>query len=197
MRTILLGTNNRHKIKEISSLLSELNLEIKTLADFPAVPSVNEDGETLEENALKKAKHYAQATGLFTFSEDTGLEVPALNGQPGVLSARYAGEQCSYEDNNRKLLSELSKMKTGNRNAYFRTVIALYDPVSDSVKTVEGKRAGKILEKPRGKNGFGYDPVFYLPELKKTLAELTLEEKNKISHRALALLKAKEFLKKL
>lgn len=197
MKPILLGTNNRHKVKEISNFLSELNLEIKTLADFPEVPPVEEDGKTLEENAIKKAKFYAQATGLFTFSEDTGLEVTALDGKPGIFSARYAGEQCSYEDNNRKLLNELLKMKNSGRNAHFRTVIAFCDPVSGSVKIVEGKITGKILEKPRGKNGFGYDPVFYLPELKKTLAELTLEEKNKVSHRALALLKAKKILKKL
>ena len=194
MKSVLIGTNNRHKVKEISNLLIGMPLEVKSLLDFPKIQAVDETGKTLEENAILKAKSYGQATGLLTLADDTGLEVSALNDEPGVMSARYAGEQCSYEDNNRKLLKELLKQQ--DRKAKFRCVIACYDPKNNILEVVEGALEGKILESVRGQNGFGYDPIFYLPQFKKTLAELSLEEKNKISHRALALIKAKEILKK-
>lgn len=193
MKSVLIGTNNRHKVKEISEILRETPLEIKSLIDFPKVSSVDETGKTLEENAVLKAESYGKMTGLLTIADDTGLEVAALNGEPGVLSARYAGEHCSYEDNNRKLLQELSSEK--NRKAKFRCVIACYDPVKNFSQTVEGVLDGEILNEIRGKNGFGYDPVFYLPQFEKTLAELSSEQKNRISHRAIALIKAKEILK--
>ncbi len=194
---ILLGTNNRNKVKEISKLLADLPVKIKTLDDFPGVAPVEEDGETLEENAIKKAHFYSKATRMFTLADDTGLEVAALNGAPGVYSARYAGENCSYEDNNRKLISELEKIKATNRAARFRCVIACADAEKGFLKVVDGSLIGTILDSIQGTHGFGYDPIFFVPEVKKTLAELTLEEKNKISHRALALNKAKEILKEV
>lgn len=194
-KTILLGTHNLHKIKEISDLLSGLPLTIKTLTDFPHILPVTEDGETLEENAIKKAKFYSKSTGLFTLADDTGLEVTILKGEPGVRSARYAGEHCSYKENNQKLLSELSKVGDEERSARFRCLLALLDPEKDNLQVVEGFIEGKILKIARGQNGFGYDPIFYLPKLDKTLAELSLEEKNRVSHRAIAILKAKEVLR--
>lgn len=197
MREILLGTSNLHKAREISRLLKDIPLKIKTLSDFPQITAVKEDGKTLEENAVKKARAYSEETGLFTLADDTGLEVEALGGAPGVESARYAGEKRSYEDNNRKLLEALSHTKNGNRAARFRCVIALADPLAQSVQTVEAAIEGEILTTLRGSKGFGYDPLFYLPHLKKTLAELSLEEKNRISHRALAVLKAKKVLQQL
>lgn len=194
MIEILVGTGNRHKAEEIAKLLSDLPVKVKTLKDFPAIAEVVEDGKTLEDNAVKKARSYAQASGLLTLADDTGLEVKALNGGPGVLSARYAGETCSYEDNNRKLLKNLESSK--DRAARFRCVIAICDPRSNVFETVEGVVEGEILRSARGRNGFGYDPIFYLPGQKKTFAELALEEKNRVSHRALALQKAKRMLSK-
>ena len=194
MKQILLGTRNRNKVNEISKILSDLPLKVKTLFDFPKVPLAIEDGETLEENAVKKAEYYSKATGLFTLADDTGLEVKSLNNEPGVLSARYAGEHCSYADNNRKLLEKLRGTNGSKRSARFRCVIACYDHDTKRAQTVEGSIEGEILDSARGENGFGYDPIFYLPKLKKTLAELYPEEKNKLSHRALALLKVKKLI---
>jgi XTP/dITP diphosphohydrolase len=194
MKTLLIGTHNRHKVKEISHLLSEIHFEIKSLDDFPKITEVEENGKTLEENAALKAKSYGDASGLLTIADDTGLEVDALNGAPGVFSARYAGAKCSYEDNNKKLIQELSNQT--NRKAEFKCVIACYDPSKKTIEYAKGILEGEILDSCQGTNGFGYDPIFYIPNLKKTLAQITLEEKNKISHRALALFKTKEILKK-
>lgn len=194
---ILLGTHNKGKVKEISGLLSGLPVTLKTLDDFPNVAVVEEDGETLEENAIKKAHFYSKATGLFTLADDTGLEVAALKGAPGVYSARYAGEGCSYDDNNRKLIAELAKIKAQDRTARFRCVIACADAEKGFLKVVDGSIIGHILDTVKGGHGFGYDPIFFVPELKKTLAEIPLEEKNRISHRAIALGKAREILKEV
>lgn len=196
MQQILIGTHNPHKVKEISNLLSDLPLTIKSLSDFPSLAEVVEDGQTLKENAIKKAKNYAEKTNLLTLADDTGLEVAALGGEPGIRSARYAGAHCSYSDNNKKLLANLEHCRNGEREAHFRCVIALCHPGSGLIQTVEGTLRGEILREERGKNGFGYDPLFFIPHLKKTMAELSLEEKNRISHRAQAVLKAKEILKK-
>ena len=195
MKELLIGTHNKHKTEEIARLLKDLPLAIKDLSRFPQIAPVEEDGDTLLENAVKKAKYYSEKTGLMTLADDTGLEVDALNGEPGVKSARYAGDHCSYQDNNLKLLQALSGAKNGDRTAHFKCVIACYDPKTKGLKTAEGKITGRILASPRGRNGFGYDPVFYMPELKKTLAELSMEEKNTVSHRALAVLKMKDILK--
>lgn len=196
MQQILIGSHNLHKVKEISNLLSDLPVTIKSLSDFPSISEVVEDGKTLKENAMKKAKNYAEKTNLLTLADDTGLEVDALAGDPGVRSARYAGEHCSYSHNNKKLLANLAHCRNGERGAHFRCVIALCEPKTRLIQTAEGILHGEILTEERGKNGFGYDPIFFIPHLKKTLAELSMEEKNRISHRAQAVLKAKEILKK-
>jgi XTP/dITP diphosphohydrolase len=194
MKTLLIGTHNRHKVKEIAQFLQDLPWTIKSLLDFPQIPPVQEMGSTLKENAILKAKTYAKATGLLTLADDTGLEVDALHGAPGVYSARYAGENCTYFDNNQKLLRALEGLTSEQRTAKFKCVVACYEPASDHLQIAEGVLEGEILTKMQGQNGFGYDPVFFVPHLKKTLAELDLFEKNKISHRALALKKAKQIL---
>lgn len=194
MKEILIGTDNRHKTEEILRLLKGLPVSIRDLNDFPKVAPAEENGKTLLENSLKKAKTYGGATGLPTLADDTGLEVEALNGEPGVYSARYAGEHCSYSDNCEKLLKALGN--GSNRRACFKTVIALFEPGTGKVLTTEGKLEGEIAREPRGKNGFGYDPVFYVPDLGKTLAELELAEKNKVSHRARAVKAMADILKR-
>jgi len=194
MKEILIGTHNRHKVEEISKLLAGIPVKLKCLKDFPEISPIEEDGSTLEENAVKKAQAYSKATGLFTVADDTGLEVAALGGAPGVYSARYAGEDCSFKDNNAKLIHERAAKKNGDRRARFRCVIACIDPKKDEIVTVEGYVDGEITSEVKGDQGFGYDPVFYVPELKKTLAELTLDEKNKISHRFKAIINAKKVI---
>ena len=199
MIELLIGTHNRHKTEEISKLLINLPLKVKDLSEFPHVQPIEEDGKTLLENAVKKAKSYGTMANLLCMADDTGLEVEALNGEPGVYSARYAGEHCSYQDNNAKLLKALAQIQNGkkpNRKAVFKTVIALFDPAHKNLETTEGAVEGEIMAVPRGKNGFGYDPVFYVTALKKTSAEMTLEEKNRSSHRAIAVQKMKEILER-
>ncbi len=194
--TIVLATRNRHKIGEMLALLPELKLEIKTLADFPGAPEVVEDGKTLEENAVKKAKSAALFCGLWALADDTGLEVDALGGSPGVYSARYAGPECSYSDNNRRLLAELAGLPAEKRAARFRCVTALSSP-GGAVVMAEGRLEGRIALAVSGGNGFGYDPLFVVKDLEKTLAELTDEEKNALSHRADSIRKIKPYLAKL
>jgi XTP/dITP diphosphohydrolase len=193
MRGLVLATRNRHKGQELAALLSDLGIGIRTIDEFPQVPDVVEDGETCEANAIKKAKAVSQATGLFAVADDTGLEVDELGGRPGVYAARYAGEQASYEDNWRKLLRELSGVPRDRRTARFITVAAIASP-SGNVQVAEGELQGMIAEQPAGARGFGYDPVFFVPELGKTLAELSPQEKNRISHRAKAFAKVREML---
>lgn len=192
MRDILIGTHNRHKAEELRQLLLGLPLKVRDLTEFPDIKAVEENGKTLLENSVKKANTYGEMTNLPCLADDTGLEVEALNGEPGIFSARYAGEHCSYQDNCEKLLWEL-KGET-NRKAVFKTVVAFYDPQVGAVETAEGVVKGEIVKSPSGKNGFGYDPIFYIPELKKTYAELSLEEKNRISHRARAVQNMKHWL---
>ena len=186
---ILIATRNAHKLEEIRAIFKGEGLEICSAFDFPTVPDVVEDGETLEENAIKKAVEMAMATGFWTIGDDSGLEVNALGGAPGVYSARYAGEMCSYEKNNEKLLLELAGV--ADRSAQFRTVLSLSNPKGE-VWTVEGICAGRIIESLRGEGGFGYDPLFIPSESKCTFAEMSADEKNCISHRAKALEKAKK-----
>ena len=185
MKRIVLATNNRHKIKEIKNILSGLSVEIMTLEDFPGAPQVEETGRTLQENAILKAEATCRFTGLPSLADDSGLEVDALDGAPGVLSSRFAGEHCSFEDNNRKLLRMMSGVPWEKRGARFVCVVAL---MRDSNRTVaaRGEVKGFITLEERGENGFGYDPVFYLPKRDKTFAQLPFQEKNSISHRALA-----------
>ena len=176
------------------ALLSDLPITIRTLNEFDPVPPIIEDGETCEANAIKKATIIAKHTGRLALADDTGLEVDALDGRPGVYAARYAGENATYKDNCRKLLEELQGVPVGKRAARFLTVIALAEP-TDSVDVVEGVLDGTIALTVSGTDGFGYDPVFVVPELGKTLAQITLEEKNQISHRGRALAKAKDVLR--
>jgi XTP/dITP diphosphohydrolase len=160
------------------------------------VPEVVEDGNSYEANAMKKAKTVAQYTGKIALADDTGLEVDALGGQPGLFSARFAGEGVSYADNRQKLLSLMREVPAIKRAALFRCVMVLAMPGGQTI-TVEGAVEGIITEEEQGIGGFGYDPVFYLPALQKTLAQLTLVEKNRVSHRAKALEKIREVLKRV
>jgi len=194
LKEVVLATRNRHKGEEFTALLADFGICIRTLDDFPGVHEVDEDGTTCEANAIKKATEMAQATGLPAVADDTGLEVDALGGRPGVYAARYAGEHASYEDNCKKLLRELSGLPMPQRSAAFVTVAAIALP-SGEVQVTDGRLEGLITETATGLAGFGYDPVFFLPELGKTLAELTPREKNRISHRAKAFAKAKEILR--
>ncbi len=192
---LVLATGNPDKQREILALLGDVPITIRTLDEFEPVPSIIEDGETCEANAIKKASRIAKHTGRLTLADDTGLEVDALGGRPGVYAARYAGEHATYEDNCRKLLKELDGVPTDKRTARFLTVVALADQ-SGSVETVEGVLQGAIATACSGIDGFGYDPVFLVPEQGKTLAQMTLEEKNQISHRGRALTKAKDVLQR-
>ena len=194
---IVLATHNPDKRVEIAALLSDLGIRVRSLAEFPQAPVVVEDGETCQANAIKKAKTIANYTGLTAVADDTGLEVDALGGRPGVHAARYAGAQVSYEDNWKKLLHELNGVPLEQRGARFLTVVAIVRPANEQVETVEGVLNGVIAHRPAGSGGFGYDPVFVVPELGKTLAELTPSEKNRISHRAQAFVKAKAILQRL
>ncbi|MYD31956.1 MAG: XTP/dITP diphosphatase [Nitrospira sp. SB0677_bin_15] len=192
---LVLATGNRDKQREMKAFLQDLRVTIRTPDEFPGAPVVVEDGETCRANAGKKAREISQFTGLLTLADDTGLEVDALGGRPGVYAARYAGAHASYEDNCRKLLDELDGVPWDQRGARFLTVVAISDP-SSSVEFVEGALQGRIADHCSGMHGFGYDPVFIIPELGKTLAELTLDQKNQISHRGQALAKAKDVLKR-
>lgn len=186
---LVIATRNAHKLEEIHHIFDFQDLEVLSAFDYPDIPDVIEDGETLEENAKKKSVEIAIATGCWSLADDSGLEVDALNGAPGVYSARYAGEHCSYADNNTKLLEELAG--NPNRTARFRTVIALSDP-DGNVQTVSGECLGVIINELRGTNGFGYDPLFIPDGCSETFAELPVDVKNRISHRANALRNARD-----
>lgn len=183
---LLLATGNEHKARELGAMLGRMRLELTTLKEFPAVPPVVEDGRTLMENAVKKALEPALATGLWALADDTGLEVEALGGRPGVYSARYAGPDCDFKANCEKLLGELEGVPTLERRAVFRTVVALAAP-DGRVQCREGRLEGRIASHPVGKNGFGYDAVFFIPDEGRTLAQLDDDEKNALSHRAMAM----------
>jgi len=196
MLEIVLATRNRDKIREIKKMLNGIDARLLSLDDFPGCPKVVEDGETLEANAKKKALVISQYTKKLSLAEDTGLEVEALSGAPGIHSARFAGDNCTYEDNNKKLLKLMEKLSWGERSARFRCVAALAKP-DGGVVTCEGVCEGIIAFEMKGESGFGYDPLFLLPEYGKTFAELGEEMKNKISHRARALGKIKEIINNL
>lgn len=193
MASLLVATNNRHKAEEIEALLRELSVSVKTLSDFPQVGTIEENAATLEGNALKKAREAFRATALPTIADDTGLEVGYLNDAPGVYSSRYAGPQASYAENCTLLLRRLRGVPPRRRMARFRSVIAFISREGKE-DLVEGIVRGVILESPRGGQGFGYDPVFLPEGHDRTFAEMSLEEKNQISHRALALARLKPLL---
>ena len=185
MHTILvLATRNQGKIREFKELLKDAPIELRSLNDFGPIPEAVEDGETFDDNAYKKALFTAKVLGLPAIADDSGLEVEALDGAPGVFSARYAGEKASDQDNIAKLLTEM-KGKS-NRKAAFACVISIAVPTGPAL-TYEGRCEGEILTAPRGDGGFGYDPVFFYPPLGQTFAEIPMAEKNKISHRGKAL----------
>jgi XTP/dITP diphosphohydrolase len=192
MDTIVLASRNEHKIEELRSTLAPFDIELKSTFDFPYLEEVEEDKPTLTGNALKKAQYVFRETGLPALADDTGLEVDALDGRPGVYSARYAGESATYQENVDKLLDEMSGIGIKNRGAQFRTVVGF---VTDKGShTFEGVCRGKILKEERGNQGFGYDPVFRPEGCDKTFAELDTETKNRISHRGKAIEKLREFL---
>ena len=193
LNTIVLATHNKDKREELQEALSEFTLEILSLNDFPFIGEIEEVGKTLLENSSIKAKTVHNLTQLPVIADDTGLEVEALNGAPGIYSARYAGEDVTYEDNVNKLLAEMENIPLENRKAQFRTVISFVD--KDRELWTEGTIKGIIGETAKGKNGFGYDPVFFVPELEKTFSELSIGEKNKISHRGLAMKKFRILLR--
>ena len=190
MKDLLIASGNKHKVEEIEKIFAGKGINLRNLTEFSNVPDVIEDGITLEENSGKKAKEYFEFTEIPCIADDTGLFVMSLNGDPGVYSARYSGENASYESNCRLLLKNLEGIS--ERSAEFRSVICYYNGISDA-KFFEGILKGKIIESPRGTNGFGYDPIFLPDDYDKTFAEMTDEEKNKISHRSKALEKFKEW----
>ena len=190
---LVLATRNRGKVAEIRELLEGLGIELLSLEDFPEVPEVVEDGETFEANARKKAGVVAQCTGLPALADDSGLEVDALDGAPGVRSARFAGDHATYTENNKKILRLMKEVPCEKRTARFRCALALAFP-DRSVQKLEDTCEGRITEQPQGENGFGYDPLFFFPELGKTFAQISRREKGKISHRGRALKQLKELL---
>ncbi len=196
---IVIATKNRDKLREIEAILNDLDVTLVTLDEFDGVPDVVEDGKTVEENALKKARTIRDATGLCALADDTGLEVDALDGAPGVYSARFAGDDGDYQANNKKLVAELDGVPDDKRTARFRCVMALAltsdaGPAGADAFVAEGILEGRIAHENKGGGGFGYDPLFELPHLGKTLSEIGDEAKNKLSHRYRALVEIRELL---
>jgi len=218
---LVLATRNRDKIREINAILSDVEVETGTLDSYPDFPETVEDGATLEANALKKAREARDHTGLSALADDTGLEVDALNGAPGIFAARFAGEDATYADNCNKLLQELEAVPRSERGAHFRTVMALALSRDDRERlekllegrveveglrreggsveapVTEGRLRGEITAQALGVRGFGYDPVFFEPRAGKSLAQMTPEEKNSTSHRYRALIEMRELLLRL
>jgi len=173
-KNIIIASKNKGKIKEFRKILEPLGFTLYSSEDFDYLDEVEETGSTFKENALLKAKYAAEKTGMIALADDSGLEVAALNGEPGIYSARYAGENAVDEDNNKKLLKELEGIEYNNRNAKYVCALALYNPKENNFEIVEGTCKGRILEEYRGSEGFGYDPLFYLETLDKTFAEIPL-----------------------
>lgn len=178
---LLLATRNRHKLAELEHFLGKFGIEVKSLYDFPEIGEIPETGETLAENAMIKARAGFSATGLATIADDTGLEVDALDGAPGVYSARYAGPEADFEANIAKLLDAMAEVSDEDRKASFRTAAVFLDEGHEIV--AHGEVGGEITRQRFGSDGFGYDSVFYYPEKQKTFAQMSLEEKNLLSHR--------------
>lgn len=190
MKKLLLATRNNKKKQELQEILKDLKVEIVTLADIEPLPEVEEDGVTFEENAIKKASINASLSGLVTLADDSGLVVDALDGKPGVYSARFAGEDANDEKNNKKLMMLLKDVDLAQRTARFKCVIAICSPTG-ATKTVDGSCEGTIATEPSGHGGFGYDPLFIPQGYNQSFATLSSGEKNRISHRGKALQKAK------
>jgi XTP/dITP diphosphohydrolase len=196
MVELLVGTTNRGKLDEVRGYLKGLPLKILALSSLASYPAVVEDGATYEDNALKKARMLAQYSSYLTLADDSGLEVDALNGAPGIYSARYCGEEGNDEKNNQKLLEALKRVPEEERTARFVCVLALCAPKSHGAKewTVRESCEGRIAFSPKGQNGFGYDPIFFYPELDKTFGEVDRETKATVSHRGKALMKLAQIL---
>jgi len=185
-KPILIATKNPGKLREAVAVLGDLGVAFVTLADFDELPDAVEDGDSFAANAEAKARHYSRLTAYWTLADDSGLEVDALDGAPGVHSARYAGGQCDPQANNARLVAELAGIPPEERTARFRCAVALAD--GDRIlATASGVIEGRIIDTPRGRNGFGYDPHFLVPELGITTAEMPPEQKNRLSHRGNAL----------
>lgn len=191
---LVIATGNRGKLLEIKGLLDDSHVEAQGLDEFGELPEIIEDGLTFEENALKKARIVSLATGCLALADDSGLVVEALDGAPGVRSARFAGEEAGDDENNRKLLAAMHDLSQEQRRAAFCCAMVLYRP-DGWFRVFHGKLAGRIIEAFRGTGGFGYDPLFWVPEYGKTLAELPLSCKNRISHRGQALRQVMECLR--
>ena len=194
MKKIIFATGNQGKMKEIREILSDLDVEVLSLKDAGIEADIVEDGETFEENAVIKARTICQMTGEIVLADDSGLEIDYLNKEPGVYSARYMGEDTSYHIKNGNLINRLEGVPDEKRTARFVCAIAAAFP-DGTIKTTRGTMEGRIGYEEKGENGFGYDPIFYLPEYECTSAELSMEEKNKISHRGKALRAIKEELR--
>ncbi|GMA98508.1 XTP/dITP diphosphatase [Pelosinus sp. IPA-1] len=186
MKEIVVATTNKGKIAEIELALAKLPVKIVALSDFKGIPEAVETGDSFVANAKLKAEHYAFYTKKACLADDSGLEVDALDGAPGIYSARYAGEDADDAMNNQKLLAELAGVPSNKRSARFRCVLAFAD-TDGMIITVDGSKEGVIGQEMRGAEGFGYDPLFFMPEMGKTMAECSKTEKNKISHRGEAL----------
>lgn len=198
MPVLVVGTRNVKKRGELLEILGDLGIDLHDLTRYPDAPEVEEDGQTFEANARKKAVVLAKALGAWVLGEDSGLVVPALKGRPGVYSARYAGTQGDDEANNRKLLAELAPLPaTTSRLAYYVCTAALADPTGEVRATVEGRCHGEILAAPRGTGGFGYDPLFLIPEYHQTFGELSNRVKHALSHRGRAMLQLRPALRRL
>ncbi|MBI2608035.1 MAG: XTP/dITP diphosphatase [Deltaproteobacteria bacterium] len=193
---IVIASNNKGKIEEIKNYLSDKNIIVFSLEDYPDFPGIIEDGKTYFENAFKKAHAVCQYTGKIAIADDSGLEIEALNKAPGVYSSRYAGPQAGASDNIKKVLEELKKLPQDiSKKATFKCVISIVHPNGNS-DVIKESCEGEMILKPRGNNGFGYDPIFFIPLLNCTMAELTLAKKNEISHRGKAMKRLKELLPK-
>lgn len=190
---VVIATRNPGKFREIKGILSSFPLKFLSLEDFPDLPEVVEDGATFAENAGKKARTIADFTGRLAIADDSGLAVDALQGRPGVFSSRYAGENATDGDRCQKLLEEMASIREGKRQARFVCAMAVARP-GGRMEVVEGECSGWITLTPRGKHGFGYDPIFFVPQFGKTMAELEPKEKNRISHRGRALERLKALL---
>lgn len=192
---VVIATKNQGKLREFSRMLNKLSINVHSLAEFENLPEVTEDGKTFAENAIKKAELIRDDLNLPVIADDSGLEVDILDGKPGIYSARFAGEEKDDQKNNEKLLLELNGIKMEERSARFISAIALAVPDGKTI-VVQGNVEGLIAFEPKGNNGFGYDPLFYLPDYDKTIAEISPELKNRISHRAKALQKLIKLLDK-
>ncbi len=193
---IILATNNPHKVAEIRAILRDAPFEVLDASAIDSPPKPDETGSTLEENAIIKARAFHEASGVWALADDSGLEIDALGGDPGVHSARYAGPGCTFADNNKKVLKLMEGVPEHRRSARFRCVAALVTGPDDT-RVFEGSVEGTITEETRGSEGFGYDPIFYSTELGHTFAEVSAEKKNHISHRGRAFRAAGDYLRRL